>query len=298
MKQQFAPRSWQALDRLTHVLVIAAARCAPDSLGARLEEEWLADLSMRTGSLARLRLALGCCWAARSINRELCPLAATATTAAVSSGTHASASTPRWQAWPNRSIALLVLVAVHVAILYALATAFVQRAAPLPPTTQASVAAEVRQTEVMPQIAGPRFWHPTTTEREPLIKLDPIAEPEDEPRTPPQQSGANGTQAAPATLVDRVAGGPGPGFPTSDAFYPASARRLGEQGAVTLSVCVDAAGQLTSLPAVAQSSGSSRLDGGAIRLAHAGSGRYRPTTVNGRAIASCYPLRVRFELKN
>lgn len=296
MKHRPAPRSWQGLDRLTHVLVIAAARCAPESLASRLEEEWLADLSRRTGSLARLRLALGCCWATRSINRELWPAAAT-TIAAVAAGTPASASAPRWHAWPNRSIALLVLLAVHVAILYALATALVQRAAPLSPTTQAALVPEARQPEVLPPITGPRLWRPTTAYTEPPIRIDPIVEPEGEPRAPTHESGANDTQP-PAQASTRVAGGPGPGFPSSDAFYPAAARRLGEQGAVTLSVCVDAAGQLTALPIVTESSGSSRLDGGAIRLAHAGSGHYRPMTVNGRAVASCYPLRVRFELRN
>lgn len=297
MKHQPAPRSWQGLDRLTHVLVIAAARCAPESLATRLEEEWLADLSSRTGSLARLRLALGCCWATRSINRELCPAAATTTIAAVAASTQASASAPRWQAWPNRSIALLVLLAVHVAILYALATAFVQRAPPPSPTTQAALVPEARQPEVLPPITGPRLWRPTTSYTEPLVRIDPIVEPDGEPRAPTQQSGANDTHA-PAQPSTRVAAGPGPGFLSSDAFYPAAARRLGEQGAVTLSVCVDAAGQLTALPIVTESSGSSRLDGGAIRLAHAGSGHYRPMTVNGRAVASCYPLRVRFELRN
>ena len=52
------------------VLVQRAARHAPSTLAARLEEEWLADLATRRGALARLRLALGCWWAARVILSE------------------------------------------------------------------------------------------------------------------------------------------------------------------------------------------------------------------------------------
>ena len=45
-------------------LIRQAARRAPESLSSRLEEEWLADLTSRSSGLSRLRLAVGCCWAA------------------------------------------------------------------------------------------------------------------------------------------------------------------------------------------------------------------------------------------
>ena len=52
------------LDRVTHWLILHAARRAPEYLSARLEEEWLADSQSRCSALARLRVAMGCCWAA------------------------------------------------------------------------------------------------------------------------------------------------------------------------------------------------------------------------------------------
>jgi hypothetical protein len=55
---------------------------------------------------------------------------------------------------------------------------------------------------------------------------------------------------------------------------------------------------LASDPAIAQSSGSARLDEGALKLAKAGSGHYRSTTENGTPVSYCYPLRIRFELRN
>jgi hypothetical protein len=47
-----------------------------------------------------------------------------------------------------------------------------------------------------------------------------------------------------------------------------------------------------------QTSGSGRLDTAAIRLAKAGSGHYRPSTDDGRPVSSCYPFKIRFQLKN
>jgi hypothetical protein len=63
-----------------------------------------------------------------------------------------------------------------------------------------------------------------------------------------------------------------------------------------LHVCVDNRGRLTSEPTISQSSGSPRLDGSALTLARAGSGHYRPTTDDGRAVNACFPFRIRFEL--
>jgi TonB family protein len=297
MNEEPAARSWHWLDRLTYALIVASAGCAPAELAARLEEEWLADLAARGSSLDRFRLALGCCWATRAINRELCPLAEPAAVAATP-GPFAAASASWWQALPNRSVALLILVAVHGAMLYALVTAFVRQASPPPTTTQVDFVTETHPTEVLPPIVGPRLPHPPIVHRDPPVVLDRIPEPVRDPQMPPVTTEPTDPEPPPPPppRLDRLVGGPGAGFPDSDAFYPAGARRLGEQGAVTLNVCVDATGRLTATPVVADSSGSPRLDGGAVRLASAGSGHYRPTTENGRAVASCYPFRVRFQL--
>jgi TonB family protein len=97
--------------------------------------------------------------------------------------------------------------------------------------------------------------------------------------------------------VIRVQGGPGSGFPNTDDYYPSIAKRLEEQGVTTVGVCVGADGRLTSVPTIAQTSGSSRLDDGALLLAKAGSGHYRAATEDGRPVNSCYSFRVRFALR-
>ncbi len=102
----------------------------------------------------------------------------------------------------------------------------------------------------------------------------------------------------PPREVNRLVGGPGAGFPNPDAYYPSAAKRLEEQGVTTVRVCVDTRGELTSEPTGALSSGSTRLDAAALKLARAGSGRYRPSTEDGRPVDSCYLFRVRFQIRN
>jgi TonB family protein len=81
--------------------------------------------------------------------------------------------------------------------------------------------------------------------------------------------------------------GPGPGFPTSENYYPAEAMRAHESGAVGLRVCVGPDGKLSEPPAIAKSSGSSLFDNAALRLAKEGDGKYRPATLDGKPIADC-----------
>jgi hypothetical protein len=63
-------RIWDWVDGIAHRLIHRAARRVPDSLSERLKEEWLADFEAQRGAMARLRFALGCCWATNVIARE------------------------------------------------------------------------------------------------------------------------------------------------------------------------------------------------------------------------------------
>jgi TonB family protein len=90
---------------------------------------------------------------------------------------------------------------------------------------------------------------------------------------------------------------PGKGFPNADDFYPATSQRLGESGSVNVRACVGTDGALTTEPTIDKTSGSPRLDEGALRLAQAGSGKYMPATENGKRVASCFVFRVTFVLR-
>ena len=114
---------------------------------------------------------------------------------------------------------------------------------------------------------------------------------------PPEPSSPPPPPEAPTRVVRQVTGGPGAGFLDTADFYPSLSIRLEEQGMSVVRVCVDSEGRLTSDPTTAKSSGSARLDEGAIKLARAASGHYRPTTEDGQPVSSCYPLGIRFQLK-
>jgi len=60
----------QELSDLAYRLILRAAHNAPELHSERLREEWLAELEYRSGSLCRLRFAIGCSWATAVIARE------------------------------------------------------------------------------------------------------------------------------------------------------------------------------------------------------------------------------------
>jgi TonB family protein len=99
------------------------------------------------------------------------------------------------------------------------------------------------------------------------------------------------------TVVNRVMGGPGKNFPNTDDYYPPAMIRQGVTGSTTVRVCTDDRGRLTGDPTLVQTSGSAGLDQGALKLARAGSGHYRASTEDGRAVSSCYPFRVTFAMR-
>ncbi len=284
-------------------LIQHAARNAPPSLSERLEEEWLADLSERQGTMSRTLFGLGCCWATKVIAREHYLLNIAAATATAGSTAMTAYAQHDSTFFSRRTTAFVVIVALHVAVIYAFATGlahgfiaaipqptqvtFLQdtpRKVPPPPPTNPDLKDPPKVTIVIPEF---KFGEPPDTgETIQNVAVDP---------------GLPTTASAPPqveTPVKRVLGGPGKGFPNSADYYPAASRRLGETGSATIEVCADNQGRLTADPAVIQSSGITRIDDGALKLAKAGSGHYRATTQNGVAINSCYPIRITFDLRD
>jgi TonB family protein len=70
---------------------------------------------------------------------------------------------------------------------------------------------------------------------------------------------------------------------------------LPRQGKVGVCVCVDEAGKLAHAPTVLQSAGDSGLDKAAIEIAN--TGRYQPSTQNGKAVSDCFPITVKFDVQ-
>lgn len=288
--------SCKRTDRLAQRLLQHAAHRAPPELAERLEEEWLADLMARRTAFARLRLALGCSWAASIIAREHGPRVAAAATARGPKAIAAYAP-PDATFFSRRSATVLLILALHAVLIYLLTVGIVHKMAEAPPThIDAAFIPEVQPHTPPPPLARPEL-RPTV--------IDDVPVPDQILDVPTGGDAINvSDQHHPvpdpglaAINVQRVPGGPGRGFPNTSDFYPDASIRLHEEGSASVQVCVAGSGRLTSDPAIAQSSGSSRLDSGALALAKAGSGHYRPTTEDGRPVSSCFPFRIRFEMK-
>ena len=82
--------------------------------------------------------------------------------------------------------------------------------------------------------------------------------------------------------------------PSTDEFYPASARRAEIQGVTTVQACVGPDGRVAGEPTVSASSGTASLDEAAIKWARRA--RFTPGTEDGTATEMCTQFKVRFQL--
>lgn len=284
---------------LARHLVSWAARNAPPGLTGRLQEEWLADLTARKGAFSRIRFGLGCCWATRIIAREF---GAAAVAASSASGEQLLAAHGGYDfsRVSRRTIALIAIVCLHVGIFYLYLSGFtgtivVDRVDPLAGGVITDVPRQRQPTPLPPPTLSHTIVESLPT---PVLAFNLPADPTTITVAHSPRPNVGPAQLPPPQPVTRVTGGPGTGFPDTEDYYPPSARRLGEAGAAAVQVCVDPRGRLTADPAILQSSGIAQLDQGALRLAKAGSGHYRPTTENGQPVSSCYAFRIKFQLED
>jgi TonB family protein len=283
---------------VSHWLIHHAACRAPESLSQRLEEEWLADLAARPSAMSRLRFAIGCCWATQVIALEYQPSSVPVTSSVVEGKLMRAYAQHNLGYFSRRSSTLLLVVSLHAALFYGLVTTLSHIHGSVIPAPLQNRLLENPHPHELPPLPGPQlndvkiearipdFEVPHEPDQSRDVTADFVREPS--PSLPP----------SPPHVVKQVQGGPSTGFPNPDDFYPVLARRMEEQGIATVQVCVDVNGRLISDPTTLQGTGSSRLDEGALKLARAGSGHYRATTEDGRPVNSCYPFRIRFQLKN
>jgi hypothetical protein len=75
---------------------------------------------------------------------------------------------------------------------------------------------------------------------------------------------------------------------------PSPAREAPPTGRSVLCVCVDERGTLTQDPLIVESSGDPKVDSGAVKVARAGSGRYKPASVQGKPQSGCFRFAINF----
>jgi protein TonB len=205
------------------------------------------------------------------------------------------------QFFTRRAVVLALIIGLHVFIIWAFASGLARRAIEaIAPPLQTDIVEEVQKHDEPPPPPPPQMERPPVEIPPPEVSIDLPVETQSTaiqdvtdkpvPKAPPPPP--------PPKPVNRIPAGIGKGFPNSDDYYPAASRRMNETGAVTVHSCFGRDGKLTEEPTVLQSSGSPRLDDGALKLAKAGSGHYKPATEDGQAVAnSCYNFKVVFVLR-
>jgi len=145
------------IDRVAQRLLKRAARRAPPLLAERLEEEWLADMAARRTSVARLRLAIGCRWAASVIAHEHgTPNLAAATARGAKAVAAYAPADPTF--FSRRSAAVIAILALHAVIIYLLTVGIVHRMGDAPPPViNTRFIDDVHPSAPPPPLAGPQL---------------------------------------------------------------------------------------------------------------------------------------------
>jgi len=112
------------LEGATRWLIHHAARRAPESLSSRLEEEWLADWEFRSSALSKLRLALGCYWAAIVISTDYARIRVPAASPVVAARGSITQGDRNFGYFSLRSGTLFLILGLHAALFCGLTTAF------------------------------------------------------------------------------------------------------------------------------------------------------------------------------
>jgi len=198
----------------------------------------------------------------------------------------------------RRTAVLAAIIALHVFIAWALATGLARKAIEvLAPPIQTDIVQEEKQKNEPPPPPPPEMKRQVVEVPPPDIN---IAMPEVGQQTSAITARVQQPTAAPVAkaAVAATAVGLGKGFPNVDDYYPDASRRLGEEGLTIVDVCVGPDGKLTEPPKVKTSSGHERLDQAAVKVATVGSGRFKPATEEGKPVAKCTQLPIRFKLRS
>jgi protein TonB len=196
----------------------------------------------------------------------------------------------------SRIIGIGFVVALHVALVYALVMALAHRSvdivhAPI----ETKIITETTPPPVEPPPPPPSFVAP------PQVFVPPPEVNIAKPPPPPPKS------TAPAVVTTTPAPAPAPTAPvnvqpridlahSSQPEYPPQSRRLGEQGSLVLQVLVDASGHVTDSKLV-QSSGSDRLDQAALAGVKTNY-HFFPGTVDGKPQPMWFTFKFTWKLQS
>jgi protein TonB len=192
----------------------------------------------------------------------------------------------------DRTLPIVMTVAVHVLIVYALAisTGILPVIAPEPRTTVVPVPPEPTKTIVDPDERPVEkiIFEPVGPKEPPVIEYDPLVRPED--RTAITRTGSgNEVKAeppAPQTVAVRL-------LSSNEPLYPSLSRMKEEEGVVTVRITISAYGTILDVQ-VERSSGYPRLDDAAMKSVRAW--RFAPAKRGSEAIVGTALVPVKFSL--
>ena len=194
----------------------------------------------------------------------------------------------------RRTAVFAAIVALHIGIIWALATGLATRAIQMvAPPIQTQIVQQTKQQLKPPPPPPPQLKQQQVQVPPPVIQINVPQESQTHAITIVKRVVRAAPAPAPAHITPLSVRG---ALPPTDEYYPDASRRLGEQGTTMIHLCIGAGGRLVGQPSIVRSSGSARLDQAAIRYANATSGHFNPETNNGRPVTVCTQLPIKFQL--
>ncbi|MGH8170174.1 MAG: energy transducer TonB [Steroidobacteraceae bacterium] len=198
------------------------------------------------------------------------------------------------QLFTRRTVVLFAIVALHIFIIWVLATGLASRAIQMvAPPIKTTIVQQTKQQLKPPPPPPPQLQQQQVQVPPPVVNIQVPAAEQTHAITV-QKRVVRAAPPAPVhvTPLSAIARD----FPSTDDYYPDASRRLGEQGTALVKLCIGPGGRVEGEPAIERSSGSSRLDQAAVRYAKATSGHFRPETRNGAPVTVCTALPIKFQL--
>jgi protein TonB len=191
----------------------------------------------------------------------------------------------------RRFYALLAIIMVHIVVVWGFISGFATQGARYMETILQTNMIQTEKPKDLPpppppvdlkerppvQVIAPEISITIPVEAPP----PPITNITTQPAPPPPRAIVPGTSVKPTFVPD-----------VQD-YYPEVSRRNGEEGRAIVKVCVNVAGKIDSVE-IATSTTHPLLDEAALKVAKAF--RFKPATSEGKPVASCPTLPVKFEL--
>ncbi len=193
---------------------------------------------------------------------------------------------------PRRTLAIGGILALHVLLVYLLATGLIQRVImPTAPDIKAAVLPDEKHLPVPPPSPSTRPLVDVPVPPDPgipeIIAPPGITALTPQPLTaPPAGAGVSEPHPVPLRILGKNL------LPDSESYYPPDKARLGISGASYVRVCVDPRGMPQGDPALEQTSGDSGLDAAALNVAR--HGRYARALQGDQPVPTCFRFRIVF----